>query len=67
MKTFGSSDSTVRKFHGCSSFIDILVCLNDGNKFSDSFEKIYPRGLELKCGHSGNHATFLDFDIKIVG
>ena len=67
MKSFGSSDMTSRKFHGCSRFIDDLVCLNDGNKFSDSFKEIYPRDLELKCEHSGNHATFLDLDIKING
>ena len=65
MKSFGSSDVTARKFHGCSRFIDDLVCLNDGNKFSNSFEEIYPSDLELKCEHSGNHATFLDLDIKI--
>ena len=67
MKSFGSSDMTSRKFHGCSRFIDDLVCLNDGNKFSDSFKKIYPKDLELKCEHSGDHATFLDLDIKIDG
>ena len=65
MKSFGSSDVTARKFHGCSRFIDDLVCLNDGNEFSNSFEEIYPSDLELKCEHSGNHATFLDLDIKI--
>merc|ERR1712055_637257 len=67
MKSFGSSDVTARKFHGCSCFIDDLVCLNDGNKLSNSFEEIYPSDLELKCEHNGNHATFLDLDIKIDG
>merc|ERR1711895_280424 len=65
MKTFRNSDMTSRKFHGCSRFIDDLACINDGNIFSDSFKKIYPSDLELKCEHSGNHATFLDLDIKI--
>ena len=67
MKTFRNSDMTSRKFHGCSRFIDDLACINDGNIFSDSFKKIYPSDLELKCEHSGNHATFLDLDIKIIG
>ena len=67
MKAFGSSDMISRKFHGCSRFIDDLVCLNDGNKFNDSFKKIYPEDLELKCEHSGDHATFLDLDIKLDG
>ena len=67
MKSFGSSDMTSRKFHGCSRFIDDLVCLNDGNKFSDSFKEIYPRDLVLKGKHSGDLATFLELDIKING
>ena len=67
MKDLGNSDMTAKKFHGCSRFIDDLVCLNDGNKFSDSYKEIYPSDLELKCEHSGNHATFLDLDIKING
>ena len=37
MKSFGSSDVTARKFHGSSRFIDDLVCLNDGNRSSNSF------------------------------
>ena len=58
---------TARKFHGCSRFIDDLVCLNDGDKFGESFKEIYPKDLELKREHSGDHATFLDLDIKING
>ena len=60
-----SDIETARKFHGCSRFIDDLLCVNDGGKFSDSYKKIYPRDLELKCEHHGIHATFLDLDIKI--
>ena len=68
MKGLRKSDNvTARKFHGCSRFIDDLICLNDGNKFGESFRNIYPNDLELKCEHSGNHATFLDLDIKISG
>ncbi|CAL4253290.1 unnamed protein product, partial [Meganyctiphanes norvegica] len=32
-----------------------------------SFKKIYLSDLELKCENSGNHATFMDLDIKISG
>ena len=30
-----------------------------------SYKEIYPKELELKVEHHGNHATFLDFDITI--
>ena len=43
------------------------MCLNDGNKFSDYIKEIYPSDLDLKCEHNGNHAMFLDLDIKING
>ena len=54
-----------RKFHGSLRFIDDLLFLNDGDDFCTSFKKIYPNELELKCEHRGEHATFLDLDIKI--
>ena len=58
-----------RKFHGCTRFIDDLICVNDGGEFKDSYKKIYPKELELKCEHheKDQHATFLDLDIKISG
>ena len=31
----------------------------------DNFKEIYPKELELKLEHHGNHATFLDLDIEI--
>ena len=66
MKDLLKSDiMTARRFHGCSRFIDDLLCLNDDGKFNDSYRKIYPRDLELKCEHHGEHATFLDLEIKI--
>ena len=55
-----------KKFHGCYRFIDDLCCLNDGKEFAKSFNDIYPRSLNLKCQHSGSHATFLDIEITIV-
>ena len=66
MKDLLKSDiETARKFHGCSRFIDDLLCVNDNREFSNSYKKIYPSDLELKCEHHGQHATFLDLDIKI--
>ena len=66
MRELLKSDSTkARKFHGSLRFIDDLLCLNDGDEFGTSFRKIYPNELELKCEHRGEHATFLDLDIKI--
>ena len=66
MKDLRRSDFvTARRFHGCSRFIDDLLCVNDNREFSNSYKKIYPSDLELKCEHHGQHATFLDLDIKI--
>ena len=70
MENLRKSDITKsRKFHGCARFIDDLVCVNDGGEFKDSYKKIYPNELELKCEHHEReqHATFLDLDIKISG
>ena len=47
-------------------FIDDECNLNDGGEFGRSFHEIYPKELELKCDHSGSHATFLDLEITIV-
>ena len=47
-------------------FIDDECNLNDGGEFGRSFHEIYPKELELKCEHSGSHATFLDLEITIV-
>merc|ERR1711895_59463 len=61
----GYHSTKALKFHGSLHFIDDLLCLNDGDEFGTSFKKIYPNELELKCEHRGEHATFLDLDIKI--
>ena len=55
-----------RSYHGCARFIDDLCCLNDGGQFGRSYASIYPEDLQLKCEHSGKHATFLDLDITVV-
>ena len=54
------------KFRFATRFIDDECNLNDGGEFGRSFHQIYPRELELKCEHSGTHATFLDLEITIV-
>ena len=38
--------------------------INDGMEFGESFLKIYPKDLELKVGHYGNHACFLNLSIS---
>ena len=38
--------------------------INDGREFGESFLKIYPKDLELKVGHYGNHASFLNLNIS---
>ena len=43
--------------------INKLCKINDDNKFSSSYEYIYPKQLQLKLEHQGEHATFLDYDI----
>ena len=53
-------------YHGIMRFIDDLCAINDNLEFNGSFKDIYPPELELKVEHLGNHATFLDIDIKIA-
>ena len=53
------------KFHGTSRFIDDLRTKSNDGEFSSSCKYIYPKQLELKREHEGQHATFLDLDITI--
>ena len=53
------------RYHGAARFIDDQCCLNDSGDFGRSFKSIYPKELELKIEHQGEHATFLDLDITI--
>ena len=55
-----------RKFFNANRFIDDECNLNDSGEFSKSYSEIYPKELQLKCEHQGNHATFLDLDISVV-
>ena len=54
------------KFKHTFRFIDDACTINDSDAFSQSYKEIYPKELELKCEHSGLHATFLELDINIV-
>ena len=53
------------KFHGTSRFIDDLSPINNNGELSSLNKYIYPKQLELKLEHQGEHATFLDLDITI--
>ena len=53
------------KFHETSRFTDDLCTIDDHGEFSSSYKYICPKQLELKLGHQGEHATFLDLDIRI--
>ena len=35
------------------------------NEFLTSFKNTYPKELDLKVKHQGNHVSFLDLDIKL--
>ena len=64
-KLVSSGSPRAYKYHGTSRFIDDLCAINDGDDFIASYKEIYPKELELKVEHHGNHATFLDLDITI--
>ena len=48
-----------------SRFIDGFCVITDDKEFLTSFENIYPKELQVSVEHQGNHASFLDLDIKI--
>ena len=54
------------EFKNCARFIDDEINLNDSGIFAQSFSDIYPKCLQLKCEHQGQHATFLELDFSIV-
>ena len=64
-KLVSSGSPRAYKYHGTSRFIDDLCAINDGDDFMASYKEIYPKELELKVEHHGNHAIFLDLDITI--
>ena len=57
--------SETYEYNTVSRFIDDLGAINDDNEFLTSFKNIYPKELDLKVERQGNHASFLDLDIKI--
>ena len=65
-KLIVSDSTTAYKYHGIGRFIDDLCALNDGEDFAKNYKEIYPKELDLKLEHEGNHATFLDLEINIV-
>ena len=60
-----SNKIKARHFHSTKCFIDDLSAINDGGEFERSVCEIYPKELELKVEHQGDHATFLNLDITI--
>ena len=46
-------------------FAEDFCTKNDGGEFSSSHKYDYPKHLERKPEHQGEHATFLDFEIPI--
>ena len=54
-----------RRFLSTKRFIDDLCALNDGGEFGRVHQFIYPDELELKVEHFGDHASFLNLNIKI--
>ena len=61
------SNNTVKAhhFHATKCFIDYFGTLNDRGVFKDAYNDIYPPELQLKVGHSGTHAIFLNLDITV--
>ena len=53
-------------FKNAFRFIDDACTINDSDAFNESYQQIYQPELQLKCEHSGDHATFLELDITIV-
>ena len=64
-KLISNGSPCVYQFHETSRFTDNLCTINDDGKFSSSYKYIYPKQLELKLEHRGEHSTFLDLDITI--
>ena len=60
-----SGSSKSYKHHGISSFTNDLCAINKDNEFLTLCKNIYPKELELRVEHQGNHASFLDLDIEI--
>ena len=53
------------EFRNGFGFIDDACSINDSDKFENSYSYIYPKDLQLKYEHKGDHAIFLELDIKL--
>ena len=60
-----TSSPRAYNFHSVGRFIDDLCALNDRDEFHSCYKEIYPKELDLKVEHHGDHASFLDLDICI--
>ena len=50
-----NTSSKLYKYHGFSRFICRLCAVSDSNEFRTLFKNTYPKELELKVEHQGNH------------
>ena len=64
---YSKAFSKAYKYHGVSRFIDDLSAKNDVIAFLIWFKNFCAKEIEVKVERQGNHASFLDFDIKIKG
>ena len=65
MKNIKNNARLTYYFNGCMRYIDDLCCLNDDGNFEKIYKEIYPKELELKREDKGDHATFLDLEVKV--
>ena len=54
-------------FKSAFRFIDDACTINNSDAFNESYQEIYPPELQLKCEHSGDHATFLELVTIVDG
>ena len=65
LSLISSNKIKARHFRSTKRFINYLCALNGGGEFGSSICQIYPKELELKVEHQGDHATFFNLDITI--
>ena len=53
------------RFHATLMFIDKLCIINDYGDISSSYKYIFPKQLDQKLEHQGEHATFLYLGITM--
>jgi len=60
-----TGSSSAYNFHSVGRFIDDLCAFNDKDQIHKCYREIYPKELDLKVEHHGDHASFLDLDITV--